>query len=507
MKILPCNFWPLLIFIVAAGPRLIDLGARPFWLDEAFTVQRASLPISALITDSFQNHHMPSFFLLLSPFVSLGHPQFWLRFPSAVCGAACVMLVYLIAARIAGRYAGLIAALILGFSPTAIAFSQEARSYTLEMMLILVALYGIVRLSLDVPAASERLDKSSQWPGWICFIFGSAAAIDVLGDGLPWLLAANLSFALMLTQTKTPRTLLSNVLIADGVIALCSVPFYLLMLRQQGSGFVDSVMWIPNLNWARLWYDFGSVYFMRVADSVTFQFMAVQEPGLLLWLIDVAMAAGAIYAGWRLRRRPAVLAVLGISFIFLPVLFTMISIWRPILLPRYILWSAAPFAILCGIGVGLLVTRFPLHLRPMVIAFAAALLVINALPYYKAETKPRWDIAAKLLASEVRPGDVVYLYDTGALPILRLYLPKGSDMVVLNDSDGDLQHAIASISEGKRVWAVFGHAGQTADVKQRAVFVAKTQVLGAPRLVQTAGKRIQITLFTPAGMGPLAAVD
>ncbi|MEO0831587.1 MAG: hypothetical protein AAFY03_14150, partial [Pseudomonadota bacterium] len=44
-------------------------------------------------------------------------------------GAAAVMLVYLIAARIAGRLAGVLAALVLGFSPMALAFAQEARSY------------------------------------------------------------------------------------------------------------------------------------------------------------------------------------------------------------------------------------------------------------------------------------------------------------------------------------------------------------------------------------------
>src|SRR5271163_256181 len=98
--------WPFLVFVLALLPRLIDLGTRPFWLDEVFTLQRASLPPWALVQDSFLNHHMPSFFLLLSPLTALGAPQFWLRFPSAVFGALSVMLVFLITRRIAGRRAG-----------------------------------------------------------------------------------------------------------------------------------------------------------------------------------------------------------------------------------------------------------------------------------------------------------------------------------------------------------------------------------------------------------------
>ncbi len=155
----PASRWrwgaPLLVFVAALVPRLIDLGRRPFWLDEVFTLQRASLPPAALVHDSLVNHHMPSFFLMLSPLIRLGDPQLWLRLPPAVFGALAVMLVYLIGSRVAGRMAGVLAALVLGLSPSALAFSQEARSYTMEMCLILVALWGLVGLAAN-PARAAR---------------------------------------------------------------------------------------------------------------------------------------------------------------------------------------------------------------------------------------------------------------------------------------------------------------------------------------------------------------
>jgi 4-amino-4-deoxy-L-arabinose transferase-like glycosyltransferase len=489
--------WPLAVFVLALTPRLIGLGARPFWLDEVFTLQRASLPPTALVQDSFLNHHMPSFFLLLSPLVGLGHPEFWLRLPAALCGALAVMLVFMIAARIAGRLAGGIAALVIGLSPTALAFSQEARSYTMEMCLILVALYGVTRLALDLPAASRPLRSAAARPGWLAFILGSAGALDVLGDGLPWLITANIIFLLLLRYAPEPRLLLRNFCLADLLVGLLSAPFYALMLRHQGSGFVDSVMWIPPLNASRLWYDIGSVYLMRVADSVTFHFMNVPTPALVVWLIDAGLGAAVMMAAWRLRRRPALLSVLGVSFVFLPMAFTIISIWRPILLPRYILWSAAPFAILAGIGASALLSEMPHRLRTGVLAAAALLLLTNMAPYYRAETKPRWDVAAKLLAQDVAPGDVVYLYDLGALPILRVYLPAGAQMVVLSDSDGDLSHAVAAQAAGKRVWTVFGHAGQSGGTKELAKFTDKNRVLGSPAMTQIAGRRIVIALYAP----------
>jgi len=490
--------WPALVFVLALLPRLIDLGTRPFWLDEVFTLQRASLTPAALVQDSFLNHHMPSFFLLLSPLVSLGNPQFWLRFPSAVCGALAVMMVFMIARAIAGRRAGIIAACIIGLSPTALAFSQEARSYTMEMWLILVALYGVTRLAMDLPAASRPLLRGHMGGAWATFALGSAAALDVLGDGLPWLLTANLIGAALMRVSPDRWQLARNFLIADLLVGLCCAPFYAVMMTHQGSGFVDSVMWIPPLNASRLWYDFGSVYFMRVADSVTFHFMAVPTPHALMWLIDAGLAIAVGAAAWALRRRPVMLAVLGISFVFLPLMFTVISIWRPILLPRYILWSAAPFAILAGIGASALLDRFPSRLRPVVVACAGLLLLTNMAPYYHAETKPRWDVAAKMLAQDVAPGDVVYLYDLGALPILKHYLPPGTQTVVLNDSDGDLDHALAAQAQGKRVWAVFGHAGQSGGNDERMKFYAKTKALGTPAKLQVAGNRIFIALYVPA---------
>ena len=483
--------------MLALLPRLIDLGTKPFWLDEASTFQRASLSPAALVHDSFLNHHMPSFFLMLSPLVGLGDPQFWLRLPSAIFGAVSVMLVFMIAARVAGRTAGIIAALIIGLSPSALAFSQEARSYTLEMSLILVALYGVTRLALDIPAASRPIHTGGARTAWLAFILGSAAALDVLGDGLPWLLTANLIGVFLILQSPARKQLLRNFLIADAIITACSAPLYVLMTRCQGQGYVDSVMWIPPLDISRLWYDFGSVYFMHIADSVTFRFMRVPTPHLLIWIIDAGLALAVLMAGWRLRHRPAMIAVLGLSFVFLPLMFTVISIWLPILLPRYILWSAAPFAILAGIGGATLVEFFSPRRRIMAMSCGALLLLTNMAPYYHAETKPRWDIAAKMLAQEVAPGDVVYLYDSGALPILRIYLPPGAQTVVLNDSDGDLSHAVQALRAGKRVWAIYGHAGQSANTKGLAKFYGGARVLGTPAKIQVAGKRVFIALYAP----------
>jgi len=493
---------PLLVFGAAMVLRLIDLGRRPFWLDEVFTMQRVSLSPAALVHDSFLNHHMPSFFLLLSALVPLGEPQFWLRLPPAVFGALSVMLVYLIGKQINGRTAGLAAALVLGLSPAALAFSQEARSYTMEMCMILVALFGMSKLAMDVPAASRSLrEKDSMRVAWAIFTLGSVAALDVLGDGLPWVATANLIFAVLVWQSANRRDLLINILIADLIIAALSAPFYIIMALTVQRGFAHSFDWIPPLSAPRIWYNIGSVYLMRVADSVTFNLWDVSTPAAVIWLIDTALVAAVAFGAWRLRTRPAALAAIGLSFIVLPVAVIVISIWKPLLLPRYILWSEAPFAVLAGVGASLFINTLSRAARCCAFVVASIVLMVNLFPYYDAETKPRWDIAAKLLASEVAPGDVIYLNDKGALPVLRMYLPPGTDEVVLNDAAGSLKHAQQAQLQGKRVWAVFGHAGQSASHHEWPQFYKKIAPLGTPAQIQMAGGRIYITLFDQSSHG------
>ena len=496
--------FPLTIFAAALAVRWFDLGSRPFWLDEVFTLKRVRMAPAALVHDSLISHHMPSFFLLLSALVPLGNPQFWLRVPSAVFGALAVMQVFLIGQRIAGRTAGLVGAMILGLSPAALAYSQEARSYTMVMSLILLALLALTQLATDVPRASVPLPNRDASRGvWVTFTVASIAAVDVLADAFLWVITANLILAVMVAQSQRRRSLLWNVLIADICIVVFSVPFYIVMAMTITQRFTDSVGWIPALSGPRLWYNFSSIYLMRIADAVTFKLMDVATPGIVMWTIDVGLILAALFGAWRMRRRPAVLALVGFSFLVLPAVLTIVSVWRPVLLPRYILWSAAPFAILAGIGASFAINRLPPLGRTTACAGIALLLLINLLPYYSAETKPRWDIAARILAGDVAPGDVVFLNDQYAAPELQMYLSKQDAAAVLHNSVTDMQHAQLAKMQGKRVWAVYGIAGQSTTGDAWPDFYATMAPLGTPEQVQMAGKRIYITRFDGTSSGLL----
>ena len=313
---------------------------------------------------------------------------------------------------------------------------------------------------------------------------------------MPWLLAANLIFVALLPFTPARRGFIRNVLLADFAVLVLTAPLYVLLLHFEGQTVIYSLSWIPPLNAARIWYNFGSVYFMHVADWVSYRLLNHYAVPGLVWVIDMLLLLALAAGGWGLRRRPQVLVVLGIAFLFLPCLFLLISLRYPILLPRYLLWSAAPFAILVGIGAAAMLESWSVGAVRLVVVGAAAVLLVNLVPYYHVETKPRWDLAARMLAGEVNPGDVVYFSDASAPKILRLYMPATAQAVVLGDSSRNLAHAEKAISEGKRVWVVYGHAGQNTSTP--ASFFGPVHALGIPSLVQEAGSRIIITLYDPA---------
>lgn len=396
----------------------------------------------------------------------------------------------MIASRVAGRLAGLVAALYLGLSPAALGFSQEARSYTLLMALILIALYGVTRLVQD-----WQHDKI----GWACYISGTTLALAVLGDTLPWFIAANLIFVCLLAWVPEPKHFILRVLKADVVILLATLPLYAIMLHYESQSVAASLEWIPPLSLSQIWYSFGSVYLLRIPDWVSFKLLAHHTIPGIIWLIDLLLVLALAAAMIRLRRQPQMLITQGISFLFLPCLFLAMSFIYPVLLPRYLLWSAAPFAVLIGVGADTLLKAIPktsdkITSLPNLAFFAIViLLVLNVVPYYKDELKPSWDIAAQKLAEDVKPGDVVLFSDTGAVPILSFYLSDVERVTVLSSPYTDLKNAESALKENKRVWVVYGHAGQNTTTHE--CFFDQLQPLGPPQLTQKIGKRIIIALY------------
>jgi uncharacterized membrane protein len=482
--------WMLAIVLLGLAARLFRIDHQPLWLDEALTLKRIHLDLNGLIADSFANRHMPTYFLLLRLALSFFNTgDAWLRIPSALFGAMSAGMVFVIASRIANRRAGIVAGLLMALSPLQVQYGQEARSYTLVTLLIAVALWGLLRLAEQPGRASLALrHPDAERMGWGAYVLATIAALDVLGDALPWLIASNLSLLLIwrsLGASSSARAFCRNWALSAAAIIGCIVPFYAAVFAASDGQMLHKFDWIPQMSLQHMWVVAGSVYLMRMVAVVKFDLMHTAVP-LLGAMVALAACAGLFRMRARLEGR-----VLLLSVLVLPLFILSVSLFKSMLLPRYVIWSAVPFFVLVGLGADLLPRR--------VWAMAATLLLllgtVNLGPVYRIETKPRWDMAAATLAANVRPGDTVLTADPNAPTMLSVLHPK--DGLPLESTalvTSQLDEALARWRQGSRVWAVNGRSalGQREELSD---FKNRIAALGTPVVEIPQGKEITILMF------------
>lgn len=123
------------ILFAAAVLRLINLN-QSLWLDEAISfIAVKNYNFLEIITKfSPGDVHPPLYYLILKLWTALfGYSEIALRFPSVIFGVLTVFLVY----KIGGKKA----AFFMAINPLAIYYSQEARMYSLETLLVTGAVY------------------------------------------------------------------------------------------------------------------------------------------------------------------------------------------------------------------------------------------------------------------------------------------------------------------------------------------------------------------------------
>ena len=189
-----------LIGAIALGTalRFWNLDAKPLWLDEVITAifsfgrSYYDVPLNVLFphyvldqvftlkagvscpqivqTVSTESVHPPLFFCLLHSWLQWISPlaQSWvwkLRSLPALFGVGVIIAIYCLNRVAFSPGAGLMGAALMSVSPFAVYLSQEARHYTLPMLLITLALLGLVQIQQDL-GQSRRL-RPLPWLGWI----------------------------------------------------------------------------------------------------------------------------------------------------------------------------------------------------------------------------------------------------------------------------------------------------------------------------------------------------
>jgi mannosyltransferase len=152
----------LLLLITVAGAilRMLQIGSKGLWLDEAFSVWLGWQPVPDMLAWLLHvDQHPPLYYALLHFWMGLGDDAATVRAFSAFTGTLTIPAIYLLGHRLAGRNVGLLAALILALAPFHVRFAQETRMYTLLTLNATLAVWALARLLTDPRAATVPLGQ------------------------------------------------------------------------------------------------------------------------------------------------------------------------------------------------------------------------------------------------------------------------------------------------------------------------------------------------------------
>src|SRR6266516_6392373 len=166
------------LFTLALGFNLYRLGTPSIWFDEAFSVELARQPLPLLGHIIFGlEPNMELYYLLLHGWLAvtgmLGQhsTEFVVRLPSAIFAALSTVVVFLLGRRFLTMPAGLVAAALYLLNDLQLVYAQQARSYSLQLLLTCIAWYAFF-------AAITGESNAKRW--WMCYIRATTLAIYTL---------------------------------------------------------------------------------------------------------------------------------------------------------------------------------------------------------------------------------------------------------------------------------------------------------------------------------------
>ncbi len=347
---MPARWAIVVIVLLGAALRSWHLDAMSIWQDEALSLYRATKPLPFILSGRIiigelvtQDVQPPLYFVLLAGWFRLLGTSTWLaKFLSLAAGLVSLPLLWALGHRWLGRPVAVTATGLAAMSPLYLWYSQEIRSYTLQVALALLALYGLVR-ALATPDRRRR-------GGWLLVSTAANAALlwtHYLGFFLLCFEALYLLTSLGCRGRLwiVPDRRLWIAALALACLALPLLPFALYRLRL-GAETDQHFVALPVI----------------LGDVVHgFAFGWDPHPERLMWidgLVLLTLVGGLVSQA---RRRPMAAAALA-GLLLVPVLGLFgLTIVKPVYMGvRHILLASPAYFLLLGAGLWALRRRWPL---------------------------------------------------------------------------------------------------------------------------------------------------
>jgi mannosyltransferase len=136
--------------LAAALLRFATIDVQSYWFDEALTAKLVGLPFGDMLSRLPDTELTPPLYYVLAwPWAHLiGTAEAALRTLSALFGVALVPVGFLLGRELASRAAGIALAALVAFNPLLVWYSQEARPYSLLVLLCALSMLFFLRRRL-----------------------------------------------------------------------------------------------------------------------------------------------------------------------------------------------------------------------------------------------------------------------------------------------------------------------------------------------------------------------
>jgi mannosyltransferase len=398
------SFWIVAgLTVVAAGLRFATLGVQAYHHDEIVTASRVLRADfwHAMEAVGFSESAPPLYYALAWIWTQLtGTGEFGLRSLSAVAGVATVPVAYLLGTELRDRRTGIVAAALVAVNPMLLWYSQEARGYSLLVLLTAVAALCFVR-ALD---RGRRRD----FTGW-----GIASALALATHYFAIFPIALEGAWLLWRRGRATLSGLWIVLIAG----LALTP---LVIHQTSLGHAE---WIGGRSLGHRLWEAGVTFVVGETGDI------VARPETVLPAIVPLLAIGAgvlllVLRGEREERRAGglMLAVAAIT-VAVPAVLAVFVPGKDYVISRNLLPALVP--LLAAVAIGVTLRR-----SQRAGAFIASVLVVYSLGFCiwaslsPGLQRPDWGSVSVRLGEPEAPRAMV-LWTLGAAS-LRYYLSTGS---------------------------------------------------------------------------------
>lgn len=314
--------------------RTVTLAGQSLWRDEVDAIRFSSWPIDDLLAGLFSaGHNGPLFFVLLHFWRTLtGDSEFALRYPSAVLGTVAVPLGLVLTRQLGfSRRAGVLLSLLLATSPYLVWYGQEAKMYTLLLVLVTVAFIAYLK---------ALAGAGTRW--WVLFVVATSLSFytHILS---PLMLAVYGLVALL--QHHHLRRRWRGWLISMACLTVPYVPLALwqfpLLLQGFNSGHPFYSL-SEEIHLLLKLYSSGLIRFARLIPLILFLFLFLS--GLFLAKNGRRRFSRYILAGWVLLP---------------PLVVYLISLRVHVFEDRYLIYITPAFYLLIALGLMALRRHLP----------------------------------------------------------------------------------------------------------------------------------------------------